>query len=82
MMSILEYAEDVNLSVEEILKLCDKLGIKYENENTMLDEDSIVLLDGETANITEDEELADELIEEEVLEERVEKIISDATRTC
>ena len=78
MMSILEYAEDVNLSVEEILKLCDKLGIKYENENTMLDEDSIVLLDGETANIAEDEELDDELIEDEVLEERVEKIISDA----
>ncbi len=78
MMSILEYAEDVNLSVEEIFKLCDRLSIKYDNENTMLNEDSIVLLDGETANIAEDEELANEMIEDEVLDERVEKIISDA----
>ena len=78
MMSILEYADDVNRSVEEIFKICDRLGIKYENENTMLDEDSIVLLDGETANSVEDEELANDFIEDEVLEERVEKIISDA----
>ncbi len=82
MMSVLEYANDVNRSLEEIFKICDRLGIKYENENTMLSEDDIVLLDGETANNPEDEEydeaVDDEVTEDEVLEERVEKIISDA----
>ena len=35
MMSILEYAQDVNKSIEEIYKLCDRLGIKYTDENTV-----------------------------------------------
>lgn len=77
MMSILEYASDVNKSVEEIFKLCDKLGIKYNDENTDLSEDEIVLLDGEVENTTEEEEIND-YAEEEEIEERVEKIISDA----
>ena len=38
MMSILEYAEDVSKSVDQILALCDKLGIKYTDENTDLTE--------------------------------------------
>ena len=53
MMSILEYAQDVNKSVEEIFRLCDKLGISYEDENTDLSEDDIVLLDGEVDNVEE-----------------------------
>ncbi len=75
MMSILEYAEDVHRTVEEILSLCDRLGIKYDSQDSMLSEDDIVLLDGETAS---DVEEINEYIEDEVLEERVEKIISDA----
>lgn len=75
MMSILEYAEDVHRTVEEILNICDRLGIKYETENSMLSEDDIVLLDGETAN---DVEEVNGYIEDEALEEKVEKIISDA----
>lgn len=79
MMSILEYASDVNKSVEDILKLCDRLGIKYDDENSDLSEDDIVLLDGEIENGQEeiDEEIND-YTEEEEIEERVEKIISDA----
>ena len=50
MMSILEYASDVNKSVEEIMNLCNKLGIKYDNEDSLLSEDDIVLLDGEVEN--------------------------------
>ena len=82
MMSILEYAQDVNKSVEEIFRLCDKLGISYEDENTDLSEDDIVLLDGEVDNVEEieeiDEEIANDYAEEEEIEERIEKIISDA----
>ena len=73
MMSILEYASDVNKSIEEIFKLCNKLNIKYDGEDSMLDEDAIILLDGEIENSIEEE-----LTEEEVLDEKVEKMISDA----
>ena len=76
MMSILEYANDVNKSVEEIQKLCDKLGINYTDENTLLSEDDIVYLDGEVENNIEEEN--SDYVVDEVLEERVEKIINDA----
>ena len=56
MMSIREYAADVEKSVEEILNLCNKLGIKVSNEEDMLSEDDIILLDNElVSDITEDE---------------------------
>lgn len=74
MMSILEYANDVDKSLEAIFNLCDKLGIKYDGEDTMLSEDDIVLLDGEIENVSEE---VDEYTEQEVLDEKVEKIISD-----
>ena len=62
MMSILEYAQDVNKSVEEIFRLCDRLGIKYDDENTDLSEDDIVLLDGEVGNEEEIEEIDTEIV--------------------
>ncbi len=83
MMSVLEYANDVNKSLETIYSLCDKLGIKYDDENSLLSEDDIVLLDGEVDSVQEEtveveNEVLQEILEDEVLEERVEKIISDA----
>ena len=45
MMSIEDYAQDVGKTVEEILSLCDKLGIAYKDSNTMLDDTAIILLD-------------------------------------
>ena len=75
MMSILEYANDVNKSLDTIFMLCERLGIKYDSENTMLSEDDIVLLDGEIENEVDEN---NDYAMEEVLEERVEKIISDA----
>ena len=36
MMSVLEYAQDVNRSVEEILSLCEKLQIKVNGEEDLL----------------------------------------------
>ena len=73
MMSILEYSQDVSKSLEDIYKLCDKLGINYDDENTSLSEDEIVLLDGELDTLVEE---SDYVVDEE-MEERVEKIIND-----
>ena len=47
MMSLIDYANDVNLDVEKIKQLCDKLGITYEDDNTLLNDYDIVMLDKE-----------------------------------
>ena len=50
MMSVVEYANDVNKSVEEILKLCKNLDIKVSKKEDMLSDDDIIVLDNELAN--------------------------------
>ena len=62
-MSILEYAEDVGKTVEEIIKLCEKLNISKSNEDDMLDQDEITMLDSEIANVAVESD-TDESIEE------------------
>ena len=47
MMNLIDYATDVGLDVEKIKSLCDKIGISYENEESLLTEDDIILLDNE-----------------------------------
>ena len=56
MMTVFEYAEDVNKSVEEIIKLCEKLNISKTNEEDLLDQDEITMLDNEIANSTTSED--------------------------
>lgn len=71
MMSIEEYALDVDKTVEEIMALCDKIGVSYEDKDTMLSDTEITLLDNESLNDSNDElvdldELKEKLDEEEV----------------
>ena len=75
MMSVRDYATDVVLSVEKILELCKKLGITALNEDDMLDDDAIIMLDNEIANISdiEEEVLEEEEIEEAYLEDKNQK---------
>ncbi len=57
MMTIKDYAEDVGKSIEEVIELCKKAGIAYEDENTTLDETQIILLDN---SLSEDGEALDD----------------------
>jgi len=50
MMSVFEYASDMNKSVDEILNLCQKLGIKVNGKDDELSDDDIILLDNEIEN--------------------------------
>ena len=59
MMTVKEYAEDVNKSVAEVLRKCKELGIQAGDEDAFLDEEAIIELD----NIIE------EMIDDEVVEE-------------
>ena len=78
MMSVLEYAEDVNKSVSEILKMCARLGIDAKGEDDYLDEEAITILDNDIANAeeTEDLEYEDELIEKE--NSKIEEIVNNS----
>ena len=67
MMSVLEYANDVEKSVKTILDVCKTLDIKVSNEDDMLDDDDIIMLDNELANM--EEIMEDTLDNEENIEE-------------
>ena len=78
MMTLEDYALDVNKTVDEIKALCDKIGINYEDENSLLNETDIILLDNEQQDeedyVTPGDE---EALEEQRLEEEVEDIAEE-----
>ncbi len=82
MMSVFEYAMDVERTVEEILKKCKELQIDATNEEDMLDEDAITELDNVLAQEPNEEdydeidEIEDELIEKE--KTKIEGIVSNS----
>ncbi len=66
MMSVLEYAEDINKTVAEVLKKCEQLNIDAVVENDLLDDEAITVLD--SAFLEGDTSLEQEKITE-ILEE-------------
>ena len=64
MMSVREYADDINRNVDLVLEKCFELDIDVKNEDDMLDEEAIIMLDNSFDEISE--ELEDEEIAEEV----------------
>ena len=78
MMSVLEYAQDVNKTVKEILEYCKKLDIDAKFEDDMLDEDAITILDNTIQNDEENEDLE---YEEELIEKETKKSESESFTT-
>ncbi len=78
MMSVLEYAEDVNKSIEEIFELCKKLGISVSNEDDLLNQDDITELDNEIQN---SEDSTDDSMDNYDDDEFFEKVESLAANT-
>lgn len=72
-MTLEDYANDVGKTIDEIKTLCDKIGINYEDENTLLDDISITLLDNEM----QDEEDYIEGDIEDLEEKRIEEEVND-----
>ena len=72
MMTLEDYALDVEKSVEEIMALCDKVGISYDDKDSLLDDISITLLDNELQDQEDYIEGDIEDLEEKRLEEEVE----------
>ena len=81
MMSVLEYAQDVSKSVEEIIKLCEKLNINVSGEDDLLEQDDITELDSEIENLGSSDDLVDEEANEYDDDEFFEKVESLAANT-
>lgn len=71
MMSLKDYALDVGLDLEKVKKMCDKIGISYDDEESLLSEDDIILLDNETQD--EEDYISDDVSEYEEEIESIEK---------
>ncbi len=68
MMSVREYAEDINRDVLEVLDKCLELDIDVKTADDVLDEEAIIMLDSSFDEISEemeDEEIAEEVALEE-----------------
>ena len=76
MMSVKEYANDVNLSVAEILKKCGELQIEVKSGDDELSEDDIIILDNAISLISTDEEASYE--EEDAIDEVVDEIMEQS----
>ncbi len=90
MMSVKEYAIDVNVSIDKIIELCNNLKITIDGEDTMLDDEAIIMLDNEIENQnlaentstdleTEDQDFTD--IEELFIEDEEIKHISKESKS-
>ncbi len=84
MMSVREYASDVSLDIAVILDLCKKLDITVSSDEDMLDDEAIIMLDNEIANMDMDEssndDYEDELIEENIEVEHEENIAKKSNK--
>ena len=65
MMTVLEYAQDMNKTVDDVIKKCREFGISANNEDDLLDDEAITELDACFQNeaIEELEDRAEEMAE-------------------
>ncbi len=75
-MKVSEYANDVNLSVAEILKKCHELSINVSSKDDYLTDDDIIMLDNTINLISTDDEITFE--EEEDIEDKVDEIMTSS----
>ena len=76
MMSVKDYANDVNLSVAEVLKKCHEMQIEVKTADDELSEDDIIILDNAISLISTEEEASYE--EEDAIDEVVDEIMESS----
>ena len=75
MMSVQDYAEEMNFSVQAVLNKCKELGIKVQSKDDELDDEAIIMLDNCMNLISADAELT--LEETDVIDDVIEDIMLD-----
>lgn len=76
MMSVKEYAESMNMSVAEVLKKCEELGIEVSNAADELSDDDVINLDYAMNLISTEADVT--LDEEDVIDEAVDDIMESS----
>ena len=83
MMSVQDYAEDMNFTVQDVLNKCKELGIKVSSKDEMLDDEAIIMLDNCMNLINSDAELnfeeadaIDDVVEDIMLDDNIKSIIT------
>ena len=85
MMSVLEYANELGVDVNVVLKKCKSLGINVNGKDDYLEEEDVIILDNELATMDNDSSeeseslLSSELEEKYELEDRVEEMLEGST---
>ena len=74
-MTVQDYAEDMNFTVQDVLNKCEELGIKAKSKSDILDDDAIVMLDNTMNVISTNEELNFE--ETDAIDNAVEDLMLD-----
>jgi translation initiation factor IF-2 len=77
MMSVKEYAESMNMSVAEVLKKCEELGIEMHSATDELTDDDVINLDYAINLISTEEDVT--LDEEDVIDEVVDDIMETSS---
>ena len=87
-MTVQEYAEDMNFTVQDVLNECVKLGIKVSSKDDMLTEDDIVMLDNAMNLISanddltlEENDVIDDVVEDIMMGDELQTITKDDRRT-
>ena len=76
-MTVKDYANDVNLTVAEILKKCKELSINAKTGDDLLEEDDIIMLDNTINLISTNEEIT--LEETDDIDNKVDEIMTSST---
>ena len=74
-MSIKDYANEMNFTIQEVLNQCKELGIKANDGNFMLSDDDIIMLDNSMNLISTDSEANFDDID--ALDDAVDEILGD-----
>ncbi len=72
-MTVEEYANELNVDVNVVIKKSKELGFNYKNADDILDDDAIVMLDNELTQSTDENNLTEELADKFELEDRAEE---------
>jgi Translation initiation factor 2 (IF-2; GTPase) len=76
-MTVKDYATDVNLSVAEVLKKCKDLGLNINNANDELNDDDIIMLDNVINLISSDTEITYD--EADDIDSKVDEIMTSSS---
>ena len=70
-MTVQDYAESMNYTVQDVLNKCKELGVNVSQKDDLLDDDAIVMLDNTMFSLDDEDNLQIETEEEEIIVDRM-----------